>query len=181
MRIYILEPPPLKNFLIASTIVHLMVMLIHGLVPVTQVAAPVKPPIKIRYVPPAPEASPQKSATLIDAPQLRKIETPRRSELISSIGLIGAFLVYMYVPASRALHLYLIPVAFGALAKVSAVIFAPLFLVYLVLFEKRLSFPESLSLTFWPDVRTVLLRTAPAFLLGALLFFPVFEVFVHFV
>ena len=84
MRIFILEPPPLKNFLIASTILHLMVMLIHGLVPVTKSEATVKPPIKIRYVPPEPEESPKKTSTLIDAPQPRKIETPDRSELISS-------------------------------------------------------------------------------------------------
>jgi len=61
-----------------------MVMLIHGLVPVTEPEASVKPPIKIRYVPPEPQKPPKKTATLIDTPQPRKIETPDRSELISS-------------------------------------------------------------------------------------------------
>ena len=83
MRIYILEPPPLKIFLIASAIIHLMVMLIHGLVPVTEQNAPVKPPIKIRYVPPEPQQPPEKTAALIDAPQPKKIETPSRTELIA--------------------------------------------------------------------------------------------------
>lgn len=81
MRIYIIEPPPLKIFLIASAIIHFMVMLVHGLVPVTAPVVPVTPPIKIRYVPPQP---PKKIATLIDTPQPKKIEAPTRSELISS-------------------------------------------------------------------------------------------------
>lgn len=84
MRIYIIEPPPLKIFLIASALIHLMAMLVHGLVPVTAPVVPVQPPIKIRYVPPEPPQPPQKTATLVDAPQPKKIEAPARSELISS-------------------------------------------------------------------------------------------------
>ena len=68
-----------------------------------------------------------------------------RSELLSAMGVVGSFLVYLYLPRSRRTHLYLLPMIVGALAKTPAVMFAPLFLVYLVLFEQRLSLPDLCS------------------------------------
>ena len=65
-----------------------------------------------------------------------------RSELLSAIGIVGSFLAYLYMPRSRRTHLYLLPMIVGALAKPPAVMFAPLFLVYVVLFEKGLSVPD---------------------------------------
>src|SRR5205807_2678034 len=65
-----------------------------------------------------------------------------RSELLSTMGVVGSFLMYFYLPGSRRALLYLLPMIVGALAKVPAVIFAPLFFVYVVLFEQRLSVPD---------------------------------------
>jgi len=60
-----------------------------------------------------------------------------RSEELSAIGTLAAFLLIQFSPRARRQHLYLIPIAIGALAKAQIVIFAPLFLAYLVLIEGR--------------------------------------------
>lgn len=57
-----------------------------------------------------------------------------RSELISAIGLLGAFLLFQRSTLARRYHLYLLPLAFGALAKAPVVVFAPLLMVYVFLF-----------------------------------------------
>ena len=58
-----------------------------------------------------------------------------RSELISAIGLLGAFLLVQRSPVARRYHLYLLPLAIGALAKAPVVVFAPLLMVYVFLFS----------------------------------------------
>lgn len=60
-----------------------------------------------------------------------------RSELLSTIGLLAAFLLFVRVPFARKTHLYLVPLAIGALAKAPLVVFAPLLFVYLMLYEKK--------------------------------------------
>ena len=93
-----------------------------------------------------------------------------RSELLSALGVLGAFLLYLYVPRTRRFHLYLLPVVFGALAKPPAVLFAPLLLAYKLLFEEQLSFRGVVSRSAWPRVRRALLTSAPAFILGIALY-----------
>lgn len=96
-----------------------------------------------------------------------------RSELLSAIGVVGAFLIYLYLPATRRFHLYLVPMLLGALAKTPSVIFAPLLVVYITLFEERLSVAE----VFAPAHRGALLRTLrrclPALIVGAIVFYAV--------
>lgn len=58
-----------------------------------------------------------------------------RSELISAIGLLGAFVLFQRSSLARRYHLYLLPLAFGALAKAPVVVFAPLLMVYVLLFS----------------------------------------------
>jgi tetratricopeptide (TPR) repeat protein len=60
-----------------------------------------------------------------------------RSEELSALATLAAFLMIRRWPRARRWHLYLIPIAIGALAKAQIVIFAPLLLVYLVLIEER--------------------------------------------
>lgn len=93
-----------------------------------------------------------------------------RSELLSAMGVVGSFLVYLYVPRSRRVHLYLLPMMIGALAKVPAVVFAPLFFVYLALFEQRLSVADLASSRSWPALRAVTWKSLPAFVVGVALF-----------
>jgi tetratricopeptide (TPR) repeat protein len=60
-----------------------------------------------------------------------------RSELLSTIGLLGSFLLYQRSPFARRTMLYLIPLAIGALAKAPLVVFAPLLFAYALFFEKQ--------------------------------------------
>jgi len=60
-----------------------------------------------------------------------------RSEELSAIATLAAFLMIQRWPRARRWHLYLVPIAIGALAKAQIVIFAPLLFAYLVLIERR--------------------------------------------
>jgi tetratricopeptide (TPR) repeat protein len=93
-----------------------------------------------------------------------------RSELISGLGVVGSFLVYFHLPRSRRTYLYLLPMAVGALAKSPAVMFAPLFLVYVFLFEQGLSLSDLFSRQCWPGLRAAIWKSLPAFIVGLLVF-----------
>ncbi|MEA2238809.1 MAG: protein O-mannosyl-transferase [Thermoanaerobaculia bacterium] len=60
-----------------------------------------------------------------------------RSEQLSAIATLAAFLLIQFSPRARRWHLYLIPIVIGALAKAQIVIFAALLLVYLIVIEGR--------------------------------------------
>jgi tetratricopeptide (TPR) repeat protein len=60
-----------------------------------------------------------------------------RSELLSTIGLLASFLLFVHSPLARRTLLYLVPLAIGALAKAPLVVFAPLLYVYVRLYEKQ--------------------------------------------
>ena len=93
-----------------------------------------------------------------------------RSELLSTLGVVGSFLVYLYLPRSRRAHLYLLPMIVGAFAKTPAVIFAPLFVLYLVLFEQHLSASDLLTRQGWRSLRAALRKSVPALVVGVALF-----------
>lgn len=94
-----------------------------------------------------------------------------RSELLSSLGVLGGFVIYILRPAWRRYYLYLLPVVVGAFAKTPAVMFAPLLLLYRLLIEDQLSLRDIFSVKTWPRVRRSLLATAPAFAIAIGLFF----------
>jgi Flp pilus assembly protein TadD len=60
-----------------------------------------------------------------------------RSEELAAIATLAAFLLFQHSERARRWHLYLLPIALGALAKAQIVIFGPLLLAYLVLIEGR--------------------------------------------
>lgn len=60
-----------------------------------------------------------------------------RSDSISTLFVVLAFVVYQYSAASRRYYLYLIPVFIGALAKPTTIMFAPMLIVYHILFEQK--------------------------------------------
>ncbi|HYN83450.1 MAG TPA: tetratricopeptide repeat protein [Gemmatimonadaceae bacterium] len=93
-----------------------------------------------------------------------------RSELLSGLGVLGGFIVYIQKPEWRRYYVYLIPPAVGALAKTPAVMFAPLFLAYLLLIEQQLALAEIFSRRGWPQVRSVLFRSVPAFLMAVVMY-----------
>lgn len=65
-----------------------------------------------------------------------------RSDTLSTLSIVLAFVLFIYSPFCRKWHIYLIPVAAGALAKPIAGVFAPLLLAYLLLFEKKMSLSD---------------------------------------
>ena len=89
-----------------------------------------------------------------------------RSELLSALGLVGSFVAYLYLPRSRRGHLYLAPMAIGAFAKPTTVLFAPIFLVYLLLFEEGLTFPEMFTARSRARTLAAIRKALPAFALG---------------
>jgi Flp pilus assembly protein TadD len=81
-----------------------------------------------------------------------------RSEELSAIATLAAFLMIQGFPRARRWHLYLIPIAMGSLAKAQIVIFAPLLFVYLVLIEGR----SAKKIATW-------MATLPSFIAGVVL------------
>lgn len=93
-----------------------------------------------------------------------------RSDLLSTLGVIGAFLLYLFLPHWRRFHLYLLPMVLGVLVKTPAVIFAPLLLVFGLLFEQHLSCADLCSTQAWPKVRAAVRHALPAGVVALLLF-----------
>lgn len=93
-----------------------------------------------------------------------------RSDLLSTLAVIGAFLLYVYLPHWRRYHLYVLPMVLGAFVKTPAVIFAPLLLAFKLLFEQHLSCAEICSPRAWPRVRAAIQGTLPAGVVGLVLF-----------
>jgi Tetratricopeptide repeat. len=60
-----------------------------------------------------------------------------RSEELAAVATLAALLLVQFSPFARRWHLYIVPIAVGAMAKAQIVIFAPLLLTYLVFIEGR--------------------------------------------
>ncbi len=76
--------PDLTRFIVISAIIHLIVVLIHGIMPAKLSDPKVKPPIKVRYIQPEEPKPAKKKSVLIDAPEPAEVEKPRSSELLAS-------------------------------------------------------------------------------------------------
>ena len=86
-----------------------------------------------------------------------------RSDSLSTFFVVLALILYMYSPFCRKYFLYLIPVAFGALAKIPAIMFAPILLVYIILFEKKVSFFQLLQKRHSKVLLSILKMVLPTF------------------
>jgi tetratricopeptide (TPR) repeat protein len=87
-----------------------------------------------------------------------------RSEILSTLGVVMALLLFAAGGAARRYCLYLIPAVLGILSKEPAAMFAPLLFLYVALFERELSLREM----FRPrNLAAVLRVTWPAFLVCA--------------
>ena len=93
-----------------------------------------------------------------------------RSDLASTLGVVVAFCLYLAFPRARRFHLCLLPMVVGTLAKPPAVLFAPLWLAYLVLCEAPLAGRNPFSWPAWPQLRAAVRQTAPAFAVGIAVF-----------
>lgn len=93
-----------------------------------------------------------------------------RSDSLSTLFVVLAFVMYMYSSVSRKYYLYLIPVAIGALAKPPAVMFAPMLFFYVAFFEKDLSLYDFFSQKCMPKLIATIKATLPTFVFAALAF-----------
>lgn len=91
-----------------------------------------------------------------------------RADIQSTFGVVLAFVLYQYSLLCRKYYLYLLPVIVGALAKPPSVMFAPMFLVYLLFFEEGLGLLDIFRLSKFKQVINTLKRAAPAFAVCAL-------------
>jgi len=85
-----------------------------------------------------------------------------RSSLAATLGVVGSFVIFLSWPQGRKTLIYLLPMVAGALAKPLAVMFAPLLLVFVWLFEADRGGR--------PGLAAALRRTAPAFVAAVALF-----------
>lgn len=65
-----------------------------------------------------------------------------RSDSFSTLMIILSFVIYIYLPKSRKLHLYFIPSILGFFVKEPSLMFVPLLFVYKIIFEQELSIKE---------------------------------------
>jgi tetratricopeptide (TPR) repeat protein len=93
-----------------------------------------------------------------------------RSDSLSTLFVVIAFVMYMYSDISRKYFLYLIPVTLGALAKPPAVMFAPMLFFYVAFFEKDLSLHDFFSRKSFSKVIDTVKVTLPSFIFAALVF-----------
>ncbi len=62
-----------------------------------------------------------------------------RSDSLSTMFVVMGFVVYQYSETARKFYLYLIPILIGSLAKPTAIMFAPMIMVYHILFDQKKS------------------------------------------
>ncbi len=91
-----------------------------------------------------------------------------RSDLLSTLGAVLSFLVFVKRPAWRKYQLYLVPMVLGALCKPPAVMLIPLLLMYVLLFEEDLSGPDLLRRGTLRKVVPHVVRLLPAFVVATL-------------
>lgn len=93
-----------------------------------------------------------------------------RSDSISTLFVVLAFVMYIYSNVSRKYHLYLIPVGIGALAKPPAVMFAPMLFFYVAFFEKDLSIYDLFSKKSLSKILETIKEIMPSFVFSAFMF-----------
>jgi len=93
-----------------------------------------------------------------------------RSEILSALGLILGFLAYWGASWLRRSFFYLVPIAFGALAKLPALIFAPLLLVWVFLEGQHSSENADARSRATGTGREAAIAAAPAFVAGLFLY-----------
>lgn len=91
----------------------------------------------------------------------------QRGDLLATLGVIAGLVLYAARPRLRRFGLYLLPVLAGALAKPSAIMFAPLLFVYVLFFEEDTSLAIGDRSFRWDGAARALRASLPAFILCA--------------
>jgi hypothetical protein len=93
-----------------------------------------------------------------------------RSDIQSTFLVILGFCLYMYSPFFKKTFLYLLPVAIGVLAKPPAAMFAPLFFLYVLLFEEKMSIMAVFKKKDFKQFFSVVKTALPAFIVCGLMY-----------
>jgi tetratricopeptide (TPR) repeat protein len=93
-----------------------------------------------------------------------------RSDVQSTLAVVAAFVLYTYSPFCKKTFIYLIPVGIGALAKPTAVMFAPLLFVYILLFEENMSLTDIFKRSGFKPLWNSIKKSLPAFIACALFY-----------
>ena len=93
-----------------------------------------------------------------------------RSDVQSTVAVLAAFVLYIKSPFCRKTFIYLIPVGIGALAKPPAVMFAPLFFFYLLLFEEKLGLLDIFKKTHFKGFLNSIKKSLPPFIFCAAMY-----------
>lgn len=94
----------------------------------------------------------------------------QQSEIIAALGVIGSFLLYIFKPKWRKSYFYLLPMAIASFAKISSLIFIPLFFIYILLFEKNCSLTRFFQKSFWLLIWQTFKQVFPGLIAGVGLF-----------
>jgi protein O-mannosyl-transferase len=86
----------------------------------------------------------------------------QRGDSFSTLLVVLSFVIYLYSPAGRKFHFYLIPMVLGCLVKLPAIMFAPLLYVYVLLFEPDPGLTRQVRESRWPRGWKALTNAAPA-------------------
>lgn len=95
-----------------------------------------------------------------------------RSDILSTAGILGGLVVYLYSPRLRKTYLYLLPVIAGLMAKSTTAMFYPVFLAWLILVEHEMSIFSFIANLFRGERRKeawmIVRKSIPAFLVVGL-------------
>ena len=89
-----------------------------------------------------------------------------RSDSFSSLMVVLSFVLYVYFPAKRKYLFYLIPYIFGFFVKETALMFAPLLFIYIILFEKQIDLTKLFTKGNGKKIINAFVTIIPAILLG---------------
>lgn len=87
-----------------------------------------------------------------------------RADIQSTVAVLAGFVLYACSPFCRRTFIYLLPVAIGVLAKPPAVMFAPIFFFYVLMFEEKLSLIDIFKRAHLKQLGKAIWRSVPAFI-----------------
>ncbi|UPT66819.1 MAG: tetratricopeptide repeat protein [Sphingobacteriales bacterium JAD_PAG50586_3] len=85
-----------------------------------------------------------------------------RSDSYSTLFILLAFVTYQYSAVARRFFLYLIPMVLAVLVKATAVMFAPMLIVYILFIEEQIGVFDLLKTEAWKKILTIKVIAASA-------------------
>ncbi len=98
-----------------------------------------------------------------------------RSDSYSTFFVVLSFFIYFYFPKIRRFQLFLIPLVLGSLCKEQAVMFLPIFFVYILIFEEDFSLNDIFTKKAIKPIRNTIVKTLPSIIVCAVIVFIIFR------